>query len=135
MAEKQHNFSINCPNDFILLGQRSELYSALSNLVINAAKYTPASGMIELRAALDSTGVKIEVEDNGLGIESHHIPRLTERFYRVDPSRSAESGGTGLGLAIVKHILARHDSELEVKSTPRKGSVFGCHIPRERVLD
>jgi two-component system phosphate regulon sensor histidine kinase PhoR len=135
MAEKQHNFSINCPNEIILLGQRSELYSALSNLVINAAKYTPAGGMIELRAALDSTGVKIEVEDNGLGIESHHIPRLTERFYRVDPSRSAESGGTGLGLAIVKHILARHDSELLVKSTPRKGSVFGCHIPRERVLD
>jgi len=135
MTEKQHNFSINCPNEIILLGQRSELYSALSNLVINAAKYTPAGGMIELRAALDSTGVKIEVEDNGLGIESHHIPRLTERFYRVDPSRSAESGGTGLGLAIVKHILARHDSELEVKSTPRKGSVFGCHIPRERVLN
>ena len=135
MAEKQHSFVINCQSEITLLGQRSELYSALSNLVINAEKYTPAGGIIELRAALVSTGVKIEVEDNGLGIESHHIPRLTERFYRVDPSRSAESGGTGLGLAIVKHILARHDSELEVKSTPRKGSVFGCHIPKERVLD
>jgi two-component system phosphate regulon sensor histidine kinase PhoR len=69
-----------------------------------------------------------------LGVESHHIPRLTERFYRVDPSRSAESGGTGLGLAIVKHILARHDSELAIESSPTKGSIFSFHIPKERVL-
>ncbi|HAT58360.1 MAG TPA: phosphate regulon sensor histidine kinase PhoR [Gammaproteobacteria bacterium] len=134
MQEKHHRFLVDCPNEIILLGQRSELYSALSNLVINAAKYTPPKGCIQLRAALDPKGVTIAVEDNGLGIESHHIPRLTERFYRVDPSRSAESGGTGLGLAIVKHILARHDSELAVESTPTKGSIFSFHIPKERVL-
>lgn len=102
--------------------------------MINAAKYTPAEGTIQFRAALSLKGVTIAVEDNGLGIESHHIPRLTERFYRVDPSRSAESGGTGLGLAIVKHILARHDSELDIESTPGKGSIFSCHFPKERVL-
>src|SRR6056300_689548 len=134
MQEKHHRFLVDCPNEIILLGQRSELYSALSNLVINAAKYTPPKGRIQLRAALGPKGVSIAVEDNGLGIESHHIPRLTERFYRVDPSRSAESGGTGLGLAIVKHILARHDSELAIESSPTKGSIFSFHIPKERVL-
>ncbi len=131
--EKDHQLIIELDADIEITGQRSELYSALSNLVINAAKYTPKGGRITLRAALEGGDLKIEIEDNGIGIAAQHIPRLTERFYRVDPSRSAETGGTGLGLAIVKHILARHDAELEIESTIGKGSLFRCWIPKERL--
>jgi two-component system phosphate regulon sensor histidine kinase PhoR len=133
VTEKDHQLIIDLDADIEITGQRSELYSALSNLVINAAKYTPNGGRITLRAALEGGDLKIEIEDNGIGIAAQHIPRLTERFYRVDPSRSAETGGTGLGLAIVKHILARHDAELEIESTVGKGSLFRCWIPKERL--
>lgn len=133
VTEKEHQLIIELDADIEITGQRSELYSALSNLVINAAKYTPNGGRITLRAALEGGDLKIEIEDNGIGIAAQHIPRLTERFYRVDPSRSAETGGTGLGLAIVKHILARHDAELEIESTVGKGSLFRCWIPKERL--
>ena len=133
IARKEHKLEVDCPAGIEITGQRAELYSALSNLLINAAKYTPLGGKIALRVALASSGLEIEVEDDGIGIEPQHIPRLTERFYRVDPSRSAATGGTGLGLAIVKHILARHDGELEIESELGKGSVFRCHLPPERV--
>jgi two-component system phosphate regulon sensor histidine kinase PhoR len=112
----------------------SELYSAISNLTFNAAKYTPDHGIITLKASLTATGLDIEVQDNGVGIDEQHIPRLTERFYRVDVSRSTETGGTGLGLAIVKHVLVRHGARLEILSQVGKGSRFICHFPQERLL-
>jgi two-component system phosphate regulon sensor histidine kinase PhoR len=116
-----------------ILGAESELYSAFSNLVFNAMRYTPDSGKVRIRWMVDGEGAALSVSDTGVGIAPEHLPRLTERFYRVDRSRSRDSGGTGLGLAIVKHVLQRHGSELSVESEPGKGSVFTCHFPAERV--
>lgn len=131
--DKAHTFDIRCEPDLVITGKRSELYSAISNLVVNAAKYTSSGGKINLSAYPSGNSFAIDVKDNGLGIEKHHIPRLTERFYRIDGSRSSETGGTGLGLAIVKHILARHEAELEIESTYGVGSRFICRLPMERV--
>jgi len=116
-----------------ILGAESELYSAFSNLVFNAMRYTPDSGKVRISWMKDGEGAALSVSDTGVGIAPEHLPRLTERFYRVDRSRSRDSGGTGLGLAIVKHVLQRHGSELSVESEPGKGSVFTCHFPAERV--
>lgn len=116
-----------------ILGSEGELFSAFSNLAFNAMRYTPDSGRVSIRWSVDEDGVRLSVADNGVGIASEHIPRLTERFYRVDRSRSRDSGGTGLGLAIVKHVLQRHDAELEVESEPGKGSIFTCRFPLDRV--
>jgi two-component system phosphate regulon sensor histidine kinase PhoR len=116
-----------------ILGAESELYSAFSNLVFNAMRYTPDSGKVRISWMLDGEGAALSVSDTGVGIAPEHLPRLTERFYRVDRSRSRDSGGTGLGLAIVKHVLQRHAGELSVESEPGKGSVFTCHFPAERV--
>ena len=116
-----------------ILGAESELYSAFSNLVFNAMRYTPDSGKVLIRWVADGEGAELSVSDTGVGIAAEHIPRLTERFYRVDRSRSRDSGGTGLGLAIVKHVLQRHSAELNVESEPGKGSVFTCRFPAERV--
>lgn len=132
-ADKSHEFSIDCEDDLIFTGKRSEMYSAISNLVVNAAKYTPAHGKIQLTAKKMKKSLLIAVVDNGAGIESKHIPRLTERFYRVDGSRSSDTGGTGLGLAIVKHILARHNGELLIESEVGKGSKFTCKLPLSRL--
>ena len=131
--DKAHTFELVCSPSLSLVGKRSELYSAISNLVVNAAKYTPAGGHIKLSADKGPNSLDIAVEDNGIGIENHHIPRLTERFYRIDGSRSSDTGGTGLGLAIVKHILARHEAELEIKSSYSEGSCFICRLPLSRV--
>jgi two-component system phosphate regulon sensor histidine kinase PhoR len=116
-----------------LRGSAGELRSAFSNLVNNAVQYTPANGHIGIRWYADEDGAHLEVSDSGPGIEAHHIPRLTERFYRVDVGRSRDSGGTGLGLAIVKHVLQRHDAELRIDSAPGRGSTFRCDFPSERV--
>ena len=116
-----------------LLGADAELYSAFSNLVFNAMRYTPDSGGVRIRWQADGDGALLSVSDTGVGIAPEHIPRLTERFYRVDRSRSRDSGGTGLGLAIVKHVLQRHAAELSVESEPGKGSVFSCRFPMDRV--
>jgi two-component system phosphate regulon sensor histidine kinase PhoR len=116
-----------------ILGAESELYSAFSNLVFNAMRYTPDSGKVRISWMLDGEGAALSVSDTGVGIAPEHLPRLTERFYRVDRSRSRDSGGTGLGLAIVKHVLQRHAGELSVESEPGKGSVFTCHFPADRV--
>ena len=107
-------------------GSRDELASAFGNLVSNAIRYTPAGGTFTLgwRVGDDGAGV-FSVTDTGIGIGAEHLPRLTERFYRVDRSRSRATGGTGLGLAIVKHVLLRHQGELEIASEPGKGSGFG----------
>lgn len=131
--DKNHVFEIDCDPTFTITGKRSELYSAISNLVVNAAKYTAAGGHIQLSAARKDLSLEIAVQDNGIGIEKQHIPRLTERFYRIDGSRSTDTGGTGLGLAIVKHILARHEGVLEVESEYGKGSRFTCILPIERL--
>ena len=116
-----------------LIGDEPEIHSAFSNLVDNAAKYTPPEGAIEIRWWVDEDGGHFCVNDTGMGIPAEHIPRLTERFYRVDPGRSRATGGSGLGLAIVKHVLQRHGATLEVASTLGAGSSFTCHFPPERV--
>jgi len=117
-----------------LRGDEPEIHSAFSNLVDNAAKYTPAEGSLEMRWWVDEDGGHFSVSDTGMGIPAEHIPRLAERFYRVDPGRSRSTGGSGLGLAIVKHALQRHGAALEVQSTLGAGSTFTCHFPAERVL-
>jgi two-component system phosphate regulon sensor histidine kinase PhoR len=119
------------PHD--LLGVESELVSALGNLVSNAIRYTPAGGAISLTWREGPDGGRFSVEDTGIGIDPEHLPRLTERFYRVDRSRSRETGGTGLGLAIAKHALARHDATLEIESQPGKGSRFSARFPARRL--
>jgi two-component system, OmpR family, phosphate regulon sensor histidine kinase PhoR len=117
-----------------LSGDEPEIHSAFSNLVDNAAKYTPEEGSIEMRWWVDEDGGHFAVNDTGMGIPSEHIPRLTERFYRVDAGRARSTGGSGLGLAIVKHVLQRHGGSLEVQSTLGAGSTFTCHFPPERVI-
>jgi two-component system phosphate regulon sensor histidine kinase PhoR len=115
-------------------GSRDELASAFGNLVSNAIRYTPEGGTITLswRVADNGTGL-FAVTDTGIGIAAEHLPRLTERFYRIDRSRSRATGGTGLGLAIVKHVLLRHQATLEISSEPGKGSTFAVRLPARRV--
>jgi two-component system phosphate regulon sensor histidine kinase PhoR len=117
-----------------LLGSNKELHSAFSNLVTNAIRYTPAGGRVAVRFAREGDGVVLAVRDTGYGIPAHHIPRLTERFYRVSSSRSRESGGTGLGLSIVKHILGLHQARLDIESEVGRGSTFSCHFGAARVV-
>ena len=112
----------------------AELQSALSNLVNNAVRYTPAGGRIDVSwEVLDNGSARFAVTDTGVGIAPEHIPRLTERFYRVDRSRSRETGGTGLGLAIVKHAVQRHGATLQIASVEGKGSTFAVVFPASRV--
>lgn len=132
-TDKSHKFITRCADNTLIMGKRNELYSAISNLVVNAAKYTPPKGTIELITRRDAKRYYVEVKDNGIGVEAHHLPRLTERFYRVDGSRASDTGGTGLGLAIVKHILLRHDGELLIESEYGKGSRFICAFSLERI--
>ena len=124
---------IEAQNGLTILGDYNELYSAFSNLVFNAVQYTPPDGDIRLRWFSDSRGAHLEVEDSGEGIPAHHIPRLTERFYRVDKARSRKVGGTGLGLAIVKHVLMRHDGALRIQSRLGEGSTFTCDFSETRI--
>ena len=116
-----------------LTANREEIRSAFSNLVTNAIRYTPAGGDILVTWGLDDGEPTLRVQDNGEGIAPEHIPRLTERFYRVDRSRSRSSGGTGLGLAIVKHVLQRHQGRLDIASEPGQGSTFSCVFPATRL--
>lgn len=117
-----------------LRGIEREIYSAFSNLVFNAVRYTPATGRITIRWELLGQRAVMTVTDTGVGIPAEHLPRLTERFYRVDSGRVRSKGGTGLGLAIVKHVLQRHNARLEISSTAGKGSAFACVFPPERVV-
>jgi len=120
--------------DAEIAGSDSELFSALANLVNNAVRYTPEGGRIDLRWAWRADGgADLEVTDTGVGIAREHLPRLTERFYRVDGSRSRDTGGTGLGLSIVKHVAQRHGGEIDVQSEPGKGSTFRLVLPALRV--
>ena len=117
-----------------LLGQANALRSAFSNLVVNAVQHTPPGTRVTVTWARRGSGVVFSVADNGPGIERHHLNRLTERFYRVDRSRSRASGGTGLGLAIVKHVLERHQAHLEVQSSSEQGTEFRCCFPAQRIV-
>ena len=117
-----------------LLGSEAEISSAFGNLVSNAIRYTPPGGRVRLVWRDGPDGATFAVEDTGLGIPTEHIPRLTERFYRVDRSRSRETGGTGLGLAIVKHALARHQATLDINSRPGAGSRFEVRFPSQRTM-
>ena len=128
-----HRIAVEVRGASILHGNREELRSAFTNLVNNAVRYTPAGGEIQLSWLADAEGARFAVRDSGEGIAAQHIPRLTERFYRVDSGRSRASGGTGLGLSIVKHVLTRHEGRLAIDSTPGKGSTFTCIFPAERV--
>ena len=131
-GERCHRITLDIQSNDQIKGYQDELRSAFSNLVFNAVKYTQDSGHIEIRWFHNSDGAWFCVKDNGPGIEQHHIPRLTERFYRADPSRNNQTGGTGLGLAIVKHVLLRHQAELEIASELGKGSEFRVHFPAGR---
>jgi len=135
MARASHPKDVRAriDTDAHLIGDEPEIHSAFSNLVDNAAKYTPPEGSIEMRWWVDDEGAHFSVTDTGMGIPAEHIPRLTERFYRVDAGRSRSTGGSGLGLAIVKHVLQRHGAELEVQSVLGSGSTFTCHFPLQRI--
>ena len=134
LSNGKHQLHLEVESDAKLFGSRDELRSAFTNLLTNAIRYTPANGEITLRW-VEKEGCPVYcVRDSGIGIAPQHIPRLTERFYRVDRSRSRETGGTGLGLAIVKHIAMRHQARLEVVSEEGKGSNFSIIFPAKRSL-
>ncbi|MBT8138679.1 MAG: phosphate regulon sensor histidine kinase PhoR [Gammaproteobacteria bacterium] len=117
------------PEQIQMHGAYEELRAAISNLVQNALKYTSADGHISIECSRYFNDFYLQVKDDGVGIDPVHLPRLTERFYRVDDSRTTDTGGTGLGLAIVKHVLKRHDARLRIRSKPGKGSTFTCVFP------
>ncbi len=133
-GDRNHDIQLEIDHGIWLNGINNELHSSFSNLVFNAVRYTPNEGKIIVRWYKDDAGAHFEVQDSGIGIPPQHIPRLTERFYRVDIGRSRDVGGTGLGLAIVKHVLQRHNAELRIKSTVNKGSTFTCDFPTKRVI-
>jgi len=118
-----------------IMGSQKELFSAMSNLVSNAIRYTPLGGLVHVTFSQTNDQLTISVKDTGPGIASEHLPRLTERFYRIDQSRSRETGGTGLGLAITKHVMQRHGGELQIQSELGKGSTFNLNFPASRVAN
>lgn len=132
--ESAHQYSLDIDDTIFVLGRGSELESIVTNLVGNAVRYTDTGGHIQIRWSATEQGAELVVRDNGMGIEAADIPRLTERFYRVDAGRAASTGGTGLGLAIVRHCLDRHGGELIINSQPGVGSTFTCRFPAPRVL-
>jgi two-component system phosphate regulon sensor histidine kinase PhoR len=132
-AQRPAQVQVRADSDARLLGEEVQIHSAFANLVDNAAKYTPPNGSVQIRWWTDEEGGHFSVADTGIGIAPEHIPRLTERFYRVDPGRSRATGGSGLGLAIVKHVLQRHGAQLSIESEEGRGSKFTCHFPPERL--
>lgn len=132
LSKGMHTIEIEHCDDCQLLGSE-DLYSAFSNLLSNAVRYTPKNGQIKLSWICDPFGGHFSVTDTGIGIANQHIARLTERFYRVDSGRSRDQGGTGLGLSIVRHVLQQHQARLEIESEIEKGSRFSCHFPIEKL--
>ena len=128
-GEAQHRISLQADPALHLTGDRSELRSAFSNLIFNAVLHTPPRSVIDVRWYAGDAKLRLTVADTGEGIPARHLPRLTERFYRVDKARSRQSGGTGLGLAIVKHVVQRHGGQLQIYSEDGKGSTFECEFP------
>jgi len=134
-GNKLHHITLKTEPTLFLSGSESELRSLFSNIIVNAIKYTPSKGDILIQWYGDHLGRGIfKVTDTGIGIAREDMPRVTERFYRVDKARSRERGGTGLGLAIVKHVLLRHDGELYIESVLDKGSTFTCVFPASRIV-
>jgi two-component system phosphate regulon sensor histidine kinase PhoR len=133
LSAGRHTIVLDSDGQGDLRGAESEITSAFANLVANAVRYTPAGGTVTLSWKCSADGAEFAVQDTGIGIDPKHIPRLTERFYRVDRGRSRDSGGTGLGLAIVKHSLNRHQAALEITSEPGKGSRFAARFPASRI--
>lgn len=132
LSASRHEIALDASAQVDLLGSEAELASAFGNLATNAVRYTAPGGKIRLLWRDGPDGARFIVEDSGVGIAPEHLPRLTERFYRVDRGRSRDTGGTGLGLAIVKHALARHDARLDIESAPGKGSRFTARFPSKR---
>ena len=132
LSQGRHAITVADEAGVDLLGSQPELHSAFSNLVANAVRYTPAGGTIAVTFLLDGDQPVLSVRDTGYGIPADHLPRLTERFYRVSTSRSRESGGTGLGLAIAKHVLGLHQARLEIRSEVGRGSEFACRFGAAR---
>jgi two-component system phosphate regulon sensor histidine kinase PhoR len=132
-ANRPRQVSLDLESEDGLYGSPQEIESAFTNVLVNGLKYTMSDGTVRMRWWTDVEGAYFSVIDSGIGIPAEHIPRLTERFYRVDAGRSRDRGGSGLGLAIVKHALQRHGGWLDVQSTEGKGSTFTCHFPPQRV--
>lgn len=128
LSDGDHRFEVDTNPNLLLLGNQSELHSALSNLVFNAVRHTPPGSLVRVVWRDDERGPIFSVQDDGPGIGVEHIPRLTERFYRVDTARSRASGGTGLGLAIVKHVLSRHNAQISIASELGAGATFTCRF-------
>ncbi len=136
LSNGEHAISFDIEPGIAVLGSEVELRSAFTNLVTNAIRYTPEHGRIDVRwHRHDDGGASLVVTDTGIGIQAQHLPRLTERFYRVDRGRSRQSGGTGLGLAIVKHVLTRHQGALAITSEVGSGSRFAATLPSGRIVD
>ena len=136
LSQGRHALNFEIISPLNLMGEEREILSAFSNLVSNAIRYTPDTGQVTAKWFVNAEGQgEFSVTDSGPGIASEHLSRLTERFYRVDRSRSRDTGGTGLGLAIVKHIANRHQAQLMIESTPGKGSTFTLRFPKERITD
>ena len=134
LSQGRHRILLEASAEADLLGSPKDLHSALSNLVSNAVRYTPAGGSITIRWQREPGGAVYSVSDTGFGIPATHLARLTERFYRISSSRSRDSGGTGLGLSIVKHVLNLHQAQLQIESAPGVGSTFACHFGHARLL-
>lgn len=133
VERRPHEIVLELESNDGLLGVEAELHSIFSNLITNAVKYTPPEGRVAIRWWADESGGHFSVADTGPGIAAEHLPRLTERFYRVDPGRARATGGSGLGLAIVKHALQRHGGTLDIRSVEGQGSTFTCHFPARRL--
>jgi two-component system phosphate regulon sensor histidine kinase PhoR len=135
LSQGRHSLGVEDTAHCNLTGSSKELHSAFSNLVSNAIRYTPTGGRVTIRfARTPEGGAALSVQDSGYGIPAQHLPRITERFYRVSTSRSRETGGTGLGLSIVKHVLGLHGAHLHIESEVGRGSTFSCIFGAERVL-
>ncbi|MCB1613375.1 MAG: PAS domain-containing sensor histidine kinase, partial [Xanthomonadales bacterium] len=135
LSAGRHRIELCVSTELDLLGSGKDLHSAFSNLVVNAVRYTPDGGEIRLVWEMRDQDACFSVSDTGPGIPAQHLPRLTERFYRVSNSRSRDSGGTGLGLAIVKHVLNSHGARLEIESRVGEGSCFRCVFPTQCLHD
>ncbi len=133
IQNKQHIVNITIDSKYLLIGNRDDIYSLVTNLLVNACYYSPKGSHIQASWASDKTGGYLSIADNGQGIDPMEVPRITERFYRVESHRSRDSGGTGLGLAIVKHLLINHDGNLKIESKLNVGSTFICEFPLQRL--
>ncbi len=129
LSEDKHSFSLICPTDIRIFAQETDIHSVIGNLVVNAVSHNPAGANIEISVFIEGSELKVCVKDDGIGVSTEAIPKLTERFFRTDTSRNSKVGGTGLGLAIVKHIMTRYEGIIEIKGAPNKGAEFICCFP------